>query len=324
MMTPELVLDLCAGPGGWSHASRALGLTEVGIELDPAACATRRAAGHATVRADVAALPVAHLAGKLLGLIGSPPCQGMSIGGLRTGWADFDAILRLLADLAAGRDTRRELAPEVADPRSLLIAEPLRYSLAARPEWVACEQVPAVLPLWQATARHLQAVGYSTWTGTLNAADYGVPQTRKRAFLIASRVRRVHRPEPTCAQDAAATLFGSELRPWMSMAPALGWGMTDRPAPTVTAGGTRTGGPEPFPTQARAALRAAQQRGTWAPRATDSVRPGPADAALLQGFPSDYPWQGTKTKVFEQIGNAVPPPLAAAVLAVATGREADA
>jgi DNA (cytosine-5)-methyltransferase 1 len=352
-MSPGLVIDLCAGPGGWSHAARALGLNEIGIELDPAACATRRAAGHLIIRADIAALPVAHLAGKLFGVIGSPPCQGMSIGGLRAGWDDFDAVLRLLADLASGRDTRAELAPEVADARSLLIAEPLRYALAACPAWVACEQVPAVLPLWEATARHLRAAGYATWVGILNAADYGVPQTRCRAFLIASRSRRVHRPEPTHDQNPGPVLFGAELQPWVSMADALGWDQV----PTVNTRGDRyTGGGNDF-TAARPAWTLTKSARTWKLRqstrahATARTLDKPAgtllfgphlnnvswtdeqgtdrrltadQAAILQGFPPDYPFAGTRTKVFEQIGNAVPPPLAGAVLAVATGREVTA
>ena len=321
------ILDLFAGPGGWSHALRTLGLADVGIELDPAACATRRAAGHATLRADVAALPVAQFKGKVKGLIGSPPCQGMSRGGTRAGWADIETIAALLAGLAKGRDTRTGYAGTVADPRSLLIAEPLRYALAACPEWVACEQVPAVLPLWQETARHLQEAGYSTWTGVLDAADYGLGQNRRRAFLIASRTRRVHQPAPTHAQhpDGPDALFGPTRKAWVSMAEAIGWGATDRPAPTVTSGGARTGGAEPFPTSARNTLRKTRESGAWKPRpATDSLRPSPADAAALQGFPPDYPWQGAQGKAYEQIGNAVPPPLARAVLAVATGNEADA
>ena len=117
-----------------------------------------------------------------------------------------------------------------------LVAEPARFIHACRPEWVTLEQVPAVLPLWQVYAAELGTMGYSVWCGKLNAADYGVPQTRERAILIASRVRRVARPEPTHYDPRKGDqLWGT---PWVSMAAALGWGATGRPVPTVTAGGT--------------------------------------------------------------------------------------
>ena len=141
-------------------------LTDVGIELDPAACATRAAAGHTTIRADVAAFPVTRLRGRVRGLLALPAVSGhVHRADCGAGWADLDTIAALLADLAAGRNTRTDHAATVADPRSLLIAEPLRYALAAMPEWIACEQVPAVLPLWRETARHLEAVGYRTRLG---------------------------------------------------------------------------------------------------------------------------------------------------------------
>jgi DNA (cytosine-5)-methyltransferase 1 len=75
-------LDLFAGMGGWDWGARSLGIEPLGIELDHAACETRRAAGLATAEADVTTLDPADFAPCDL-LIASPPCQGFSTAGKR-------------------------------------------------------------------------------------------------------------------------------------------------------------------------------------------------------------------------------------------------
>ncbi|MFB7222379.1 DNA cytosine methyltransferase [Streptomyces sp. NPDC056227] len=207
-----------------------------------------------------------------------------------------------------------------------LILEPARYlhALITAPgpqtpfEWAAFEQVPAALPVWQVYAQELRALGWSVWAGVLNSVDYGVGQSRRRAVLIASAVRQVAPPEPThSGLGGGEDLFGGCLAPWRTMADVLGRGVTDRPAPTVTSGGAKTGGAEPFPTNARKILTDAQKRGAWT--GSDSIRINVTEAGLLQSFPADYPWQGGKNKGHEQAGNAVPPLLAAHVVSAATG-----
>lgn len=365
-------LDLFAGPGGWSEAARSLGIADVGIELDAAACATRTAAGHRTIRADVAAFPVGQLAGNVRGLIGSPVCTTFSAAGKRAGTAVLDVLEAMILDMLEGSKTRaahrREMArmlrlawwPNAKMTRAersaaiwkavrsaSLVAEPARFIFACRPEWVALEQVPAVLPLWQVYAAELRRMGYSAWTGTLNAADYGVPQVRERAFLIASRAHAVSRPEATHYDPRKGHQLWGE--PWVTMAAALGWGMTERPYFTLaTAGGNRGGADEQVGgSGARKALYAERDSGRWVferpattvladPRlgmpghkgrepggeahfAVGSVRLTPQQAAVLQSFPASYPFAGSATKAHQQIGNAVPPRLAAHVLSMAAG-----
>lgn len=381
-MTADLVLELFGGPGGFSEGARMAGVRRLlGLELDAAACATRRAAGHRTVRANVAAFPVAQLVGRVTGLVGSPPCTTFSAAGDRAGASEMSMTLlaALIGDLLAGRDTRAQRREtmaarldaagwpytEVWRPKRLekiaaatasavLVAEPARFIAACRPEWVALEQVDGVLPLWEDYAFGLRAMGYSAWCGILNAADYGVGQARRRAILIASRTRRVARPEPTHYDPRKGhQLWGT---PHVTMAGVLGWGATGRPAPTVTAGGTSTGGAEPFGHRSRDLLAAEQAAGRWILHTNRDQQPdgsrqlcdpgaGPAPAltarsggqwrlerghgdgrsctlaelAALQSFPAGYPFQGGKTACSRQIGNAVPPLLAAHIVAMATG-----
>jgi DNA (cytosine-5)-methyltransferase 1 len=97
-----------------------------------------------------------------------------------------------------------------------------------------------------------------------------------------------------------------------------------RPAPTITGGSHRWVFERPATTvvgQFRPDIIAAPgfRKDVSRQNAAGSVRVTVQDVATLQGFRPDYPWQGPRTKQHEQVGNAVPPPLAAHVLAAAIG-----
>lgn len=369
----RLVIDGFAGPGGWSEGLRMLGLRDVGLEWDEAACKTRAAAGHTTIRCDVSPFALAPLIGKVWGLIQSPPCTKLSMAGKGIGRRYLDLLADGVRRMMRGDDCRQEVrdaiypgalavqqdaedarpaerkwgrekveaaAREDAFVTSLML-EPARflYTLIAgdtrngRPlEWVAFEQVSAALWLWKVYAAELRRLGWHVATAVLNTADYGAGQSRERAILIASAVHEVHMPAPTHGRQHGEDLFGTVTLPRVTMAQALGWDQTSRPAAALgcnvdqeVGAGTRL-----------ALLTAMNDRRHWAWK-----RPAPtiggtvghvggrqadghlnlpsADAAVLQTFRRDYPFQGGKVQRAKQIGDAMPPLLAAHVVAVATG-----
>ena len=306
-----------AGPGGTCEGLRMIGLGDrtVGFEWDAAACATRAAAGHLTIRADLATYRPHHAPGSVEGYWASPPCQTFSTAGKGDGRDQLDALgLAILGEDWAAADG--------FDPRTRHVLDAARTAVELHPEWIGMEQVPAVLPLWRALAHVLERHGYSTWAGVLCAADYGVPQTRRRAILMASRVRCVQPPTPTHAETPG--LFG-EL-PWPAMADSLEWDGEGVGWPWTSPATTVAGDP-------RITARCHHEEGSQGANAISTadvaagvdpedrpIRLTVADATTLQSFPAAYPWQGTKSKQFEQIGNAVPPLLAAHVAAALTGR----
>ncbi|WP_225811275.1 DNA cytosine methyltransferase [Streptomyces spinosus] len=292
---------------GWTEALAARGQHDIGFELATAACQTRRAAGHATVQCDVTQYPTWPFKGRTTGKIDSPPCPPFSKSGNGKGAHDLPLIQQTIEDLSCGKDTRAQHGAACQDPRSILTAEPMRWHYDLQPEWICMEQVPSVLPVWEQYADILGRWGYSVATGVLDAADYGLGQRRPRAVLAASRVREVVLPAPTHG--------GLGQPPLTAMADVIGWGYTQRPAPTVTGGGTATGGAEPFGNGTRQAMRRHIGTGAWKDRdGVPHLRPTVAECAALQGFRPDLVFQGRAGQQYLQVGNAVPPVLADAVL----------
>jgi DNA (cytosine-5)-methyltransferase 1 len=330
------VIDLFAGPGGWDEGLKLLGISRtLGLDLDGDACETAEAAGHWRWQVDLAkADPVsfARQWGGVSGLVASPPCQGFSAAGAGIGRGDVQQLLNGIEDIVGGdsvQDIMAELHRTMVDKRSILMLEPLRWTQDLSPEWFAFEQVPLALPVWQQMSEVMIGLGYSTWFGTVNAEQYGVPQTRRRALLLGSRTRHVTGPAPTHSKfySREPERQDEDVLPWISMADALGWGKgqevadmvlerrlysrrtdnlewpANRPATTVLGGEiVRTPG-------------ATQNRMNASTKSrNDGIRVSQREAGVLQSFRADYPWRGGKTKQFEQIGNAVPPLLAAKLI----------
>ncbi len=81
-----------------------------------------------------------------------------------------------------------------------------------------------------------------------------------------------------------------------------------RPATTVVA--------DPRISTPRAYRKSKPRSGKeWASQFDEAVRVSVEEAAVLQGFRADYPWQGSRTRCFLQIGNAVCPSVAGLVVA---------
>lgn len=316
-------LDLFAGTG-WGVACKALGIDEEGVELMPEAVATRAANGMKTILRDVWDSILGAPRGDYELLIASPPCQTFSTAGGGAGRRALADVLHLIEARVYEWPELLRSATADLDPRTALVLTPLAHVERDRPTYVAFEQVPSVLPVWEACAEAMRELGYSVATGVVGIERYGVSQTRKRALLVARADGKEARlPEPTHSRyfSHAPAKFDEGLAPWASMADVLGWGFTERPAPTFCNSGHGGAGIEWGGNSIRKAMRAASLSGAgWLPKpgveagTNDAIRVTPTEAAALQSYPADFNWEGSKTKQYLQIGNAVPPLFAEAVL----------
>jgi DNA (cytosine-5)-methyltransferase 1 len=335
------------------------------VEVDPAACATLRAnAGHHTGRilqADVATLTGKALrkAAEVdrrasLVIIGGPPCQPFSKAAYWTDPGDDAAFRRARA---AGQHAERPAPITQARPdaRRSLVEEMWRLIDESSAEAFLFENVPSLLhprskPVLDRLMADADAAGYGLLLVHANAVEFGVPQSRQRVFLLGVRRGMPAAPVKTHAREAGQLL----LRPPVTAGEALA--QYHEPEEVVT--GTYAshlrevppgrnykaltawaGHPSPsFVAETRfwsfllklhpdlPSWTVAANPGPWVgPFHWESRRLRTAELAALQSFPARYVFEGKRRERVRQIGNAVPPLLARALieplLATLTGRK---
>ncbi|MEW2402329.1 DNA cytosine methyltransferase [Streptomyces sp. NPDC046862] len=200
---PPFIVDLFAGPGGLDIAAEVLKVPTIGVEWEKSTRATRKAAGLRTTEVrDVAKVnPLDPEVVSARVLTGGPPCQTYSVAGNREGHKALEEVKDLAEHVGASQSVkaledawsevnRRAEELSWADERTGLVLQPLRWivekKLKAEPyEVVVLEQVPTVLPVWEKYRDILRALDYDADCDILHTEEYGVPQTRRRAVLIA-------------------------------------------------------------------------------------------------------------------------------------------
>ena len=330
------VLSLFSGMGGLDLGLESAGFRTVHcVEQDPVVRTTLRRnrpnwtlSGCWSVEDAAKELTPASLGmarGELDLIAAGPPCQPFSMAAQWT---------------KSGRRGRE-------DPRAGSLQALLRIVDAFRPRALLLENVPglirgrtSMLPVLQ---RELEAVGdrsdsYLVHSAVLNAADYGVPQARRRGFLLAVRgpesfawPDKTHAEQPVRAWDAIGALR-PRTRPaatghWAALLPSIPEGQN------YLWHTSRGSGRNLFGYRTRYwsfLLKLAKNSPSWTLPATPgpgtgpfhwtSRRLAPSELLRLQSFPSNWQLEGSYRQQVQQIGNATPP-LLAEVLGRALGRQ---
>lgn len=333
-------ISLFSGIGGLDFGFEAAGFeTAVALELDRTSCRTMRLnRDWAVIEADINNVSSQQIleAGKLaVGeadvLIGGPPCQPFSKAGY---WSKGDS-LRLndpRADTLTGylrvlRDTQ---------PRAFLLENVGGLAYAGKDEGLQY-----ILTGIDQINREVGTRYHVSWR-VINCAEYGVPQTRERVFLVGSREGRQFRfPETTHAkpESLSSDLFSAK-EPFRTAWDALG----DLPAPsteelkTLRPGGkwgellptipegqnylwhTDRGGGQPlFGWRTRYwsfLLKLSKRLPSWTVQAQPGSAIGPfhwdsrrlsfAELCRLQTFPDGLRVECGRTEMQRMLGNAVP------------------
>lgn len=324
-------MDLFAGAGGLTTGLKLAGFRVcAAVELDQRAAATFRA-NHPRVHlepSDIRGVKCAQLMktlglkkGELDLLAGCPPCQGFSRLSTRNGEA-------------------------LKDDRNDLVFEFVRFVRAFLPKAVMFENVPGLMrnERFREVEQQLRALGYSIETNVLDAADYGVPQRRRRLIVLGARDRRrlswaepcnEHRTvreaftvvtaRPGTSGDPIHDLpvqHSEQVQALIRAVPEDGGGRLDLPQDMRLECHKRTNGfrdvygrmrwDAPSPTITSGCVNPSKGRFL---HPTEHRAITLREAAILQGFPVDYvflPEHG-KGAIAAMIGNALPPPFIAAL-----------
>lgn len=199
----------------------------------------------------------------------------------------------------------------------------VRVAEAKRPRWLVIENVPEMLSwaLFPAWKHALELLGYGVTTQVVRAEETGeVPQRRHRLVIVGHLGRPMSvriEPRPPMAARTVLDLEGGSWRPWREYAP--------RSVARIEAAQRRRGRDVLVPyygsSSSHAGVSLDGPIGTLTTRDRYVLVRGELARVLtvqeqlaLSGFPRDYALRGTRREQVMQVGNAVPPPLAAAVL----------
>jgi len=177
--TRPKAIDLFSGAGGTTLGLRRAGFdVRVAVDIDPYKAVTLKA-NHPNLKvlgADGTDGDIRHISGRqllnegkleadeLTLLVGCPPCQGFSLQGARS----------------------------ISDERNSLYLEFVRLIKETQPKITVFENVPGIVSFQAGKILDdfrlkIQAMGYEVATWILDARDFGIPQARKRLFIIGSR-----------------------------------------------------------------------------------------------------------------------------------------
>lgn len=313
------VIDLFSGPGGLSIGLKRAGyriIANVEFNRDAMETYSLHDVDSIHYNEDVRGISFEQFRGKVDVVAGGPPCQPFSIGGLRKASAD-----------------RRDMIPEF-----------VRCLKECQPEAFIMENVPGLIqkrirPYFDSILAQLSECGYRLNWSILNAADYGVPQKRRRLIILGSRGMQLRFPVATHGPGArfphvgSFDVLGNEP---IGEAPNCSVKYAKYPdiRPSPYAGHVYNGGGRPinpvgpchtilasaggYKTHWFDTLNVAPEyhahlkRGgkPWEGSVPGARRMSVEESAIIQTFPRDMKFAGKRSSQFKQVGDAVPPDLA--------------